>query len=128
MNFDFAALDNQDVQLSVDVTKDNVYLEEKSYKPEEKRKININDNIDELIEKYKNEPKVIYGSENIYSTFNKSTNEVIIKIKDNVVSFIGKEFFEDAVFNSNTRHEKKMKIINKYNELSSEKDKVEVLK
>lgn len=128
MNFDFAALDNQDVQLSVDVTKDNACLEEKSYRPEEKRKININDNIDELIEKYKNEPKVIYGSENIYATFDKSTNEVVIKIKDKSISFIDKEFFEDAVFNSNTRHEKKMKIINKYNELSSEKDKIEVLK
>ena len=76
--------------------------------------------IDAWINKYKHEPKIIYNDVDVLCLYDNSSETVSItdRASGNTVKFIGKDFFEDAVFVSNTRPEKAQKVRDKYKEIT----------
>lgn len=97
-----------------------VTLEEEVVTKPATQKVSMDDKLDAWIEEYKGQPKIVYSDTTVLCTYLEDTETVTIlnRLNGESIDFVDKAFFEDAVFNSNTRPEKEKKILDKYKEIT----------
>lgn len=126
MNFDFSKFIEQDltiedlVEIKKGIEAKEINAKKEKVEHENLSHLTFEEKMDYWIEKYKDRLKIVYEDLSVICTFDDKTENVSIvdKKTSESVDFISREFFENAVFKTNTRLEKAKVVFDKFKEMT----------